>query len=248
MKKIILFMIISVSFISHSNQINLLMVPDDPEAVRIGLDISSHKPSTILIKYKVGLQNTARLYGWKGTKWIIIPNQNYYEGSFFKESPNKTIIVDGYDNFPESLIPNKNWCDNVYKISTLENPSLIHLLGINLDFTYNDWKSFSSIYNISVSDLNPNNYNVRWYHKRLPDAIKSNNRKISKRDDIFWTVVRKKEMIKPTLSDYISKVSDKVDNIVSDDDMSDTDQTIEENIIIEENPLIIEPPEAVIEN
>ena len=41
MKKIILFMIISVSFISYSNQINLLMVPDDPEAVRIGLDISS---------------------------------------------------------------------------------------------------------------------------------------------------------------------------------------------------------------
>jgi len=30
--------------------------------------------------------------------------------------------------------------------------------------------------------------------------------------------------------------------------MSDTDQIIEENIIIEENPLIIEPPEAVIEN
>ena len=55
-------MIISVSFISYSNQINLLMVPD-PEAVRIGLDISSHKPSTILIKYKIGLQNTARLYG-----------------------------------------------------------------------------------------------------------------------------------------------------------------------------------------
>ena len=55
-------------------------------------------------------------------------------------------------------------------------------------------------------------------------------------------------MIKPTLSDYISTVSDKVDNIVSDDDMSDTDQIIEENIIIEENPLIIEPPEAVIEN
>ena len=66
-------------------------------------------------------------------------------------------------------------------------------------------------------------------HKRLPDAIKSNNRKISKRDDIFWTVVREKEMIKPTLSDYISTVSDKVDNIVSDDDMSDTDQIIEEN-------------------
>ena len=40
--------------------------------------------------------------------------------------------------------------------------------------------------------------------------------------------------------------TDTVDNIVSDDDMSDTDRIIE-NIIIEENPLIIEP-EAVIEN
>ena len=248
MKKIISFIVISFSFISYSNQINLLMVPDDPEAVRIGLDISSHKPSTILIKYKIGLQNTARLYGWKGTKWIVIPNQNYFKGSFFKESPIKTIIVDGNNNFPESLIPNKSWCDNVYKILTFEKPSLIHLLGINLDFKYNDWKSFSNIYGISMGDLNPNDYNIRWFHKRLPDAIKSRDRKINKRDDAFWVVIREEEIIKPTLSDYISTVSEKVDSVVSDEDMDDSDIIIEENQLTEDNPLILEPPEAVIEN
>ena len=248
MKKIISFIVISFSFISYSNQINLLMVPDDPEAVRIGLDISSHKPSTILIKYKIGLQNTARLYGWKGTKWIVITNQNYFKGSFFKESPIKTIIVDGNNNFPESLIPNKSWCDNVYKILTFEKPSLIHLLGINLDFKYNDWKSFSNIYGISMGDLNPNDYNIRWFHKRLPDAIKSSNRKINKRDDAFWAVIREEEIIKPTLSDYISTASEKVDSVVSDEDMDDSDIIIEENQLTEDNPLILEPPEAVIEN
>ena len=53
----------------------------------------------------------------------------------------KTIIVDGDDNFPESLIPNNTWCKNVYKISTLEGISYSSITGINLDFKYNDWKS-----------------------------------------------------------------------------------------------------------
>ena len=242
MKKIILLIILSVSFSSYTDEINLLMIPDDPDAVRIGLDVASHKPSTILIKYKIGIQNTARLFGWKGTKWIIIPNKNYYDGNFFIESPKKTIIVDGDDNFPESLIPNNTWCKNVYKISTLERPSVIHLLGINLDFKYNDWKSFSGIYDISMADLNPNDYNIRWYHKRLPDAIKTNEGRINKRDDIYWTIIREEKIANPTLSDYVSSVSDKVDDIVSDIDMNESDD------VMDINPLTVEPPEALIED
>ena len=53
MKKIILLIILSVSFSSYADEINLLMIPDEPDAVRIGLDVASHKPSTILIKYKI---------------------------------------------------------------------------------------------------------------------------------------------------------------------------------------------------
>ena len=40
MKKIILFIILSVSFSSYADEINLLMIPDDPDAVRIGLDVA----------------------------------------------------------------------------------------------------------------------------------------------------------------------------------------------------------------
>ena len=93
-----------------------------------------------------------------------------------------------------------------------------------------------------MADLNPNDYNIRWYHKRLPDAIKTNEGRINKRDDIYWTIIREEKIANPTLSDYVSSVSDKVDDIVSDIDMNESDD------VMDINPLTIEPPEALIED
>ena len=51
MKKKINIILITVFVLINvkAEDISLLMVPDDPDAVKIGLDISSHKPSLILI-------------------------------------------------------------------------------------------------------------------------------------------------------------------------------------------------------
>ena len=32
-----------------------------------------------------------------------------------------------------------------------------------------------------MSEINPNDYNVRWYHRRLPDAINASKKSYSKR-------------------------------------------------------------------
>lgn len=244
MKKKINIILITVFVLINvkAEDISLLMVPDDPDAVKIGLDISSHKPSLILIKYKLGAQNTARLFGWKGTEWIGISNPNYYSGKFFKIAPNKTIVVESEIGFPDELLPNIEWCSNVYKISTLNISSLINLLGTNLDFKYADWISFSNIYNLSMSEINPNDYNIRWYHRRLPDAINASKKSYSNRDLKYWSVVREELSESSTLVDALSITKDD-ENLIEVDNL-----VIEEDIKSVINPLTEEPPEAVINN
>ena len=236
-KKInIILIIIFVLVNAKAEDISLLMVPDHPDAVKIGLDISSHKPSLILIKYKLGAQNTARLFGWKGTEWIGISNPNYYSGKFFKIAPKKSIIVESEIGFPDELLPNIEWCSNIYKISTLNKPSLINLLGTNLDFNYSDWISFSNIHNLSLSEINPNNYNIRWFHRRLPDAIKAANKTVSYRDLEFWSVIREELPESSTLDNALLTITE--DETITEEDI--------EPVIL--NPLTDEPPEAVINN
>ena len=245
MKKKINIILITIFILvnAKAEDISLLMVPDHPDAVKIGLDISSHKPSLILIKYKLGAQNTARLFGWKGTEWIGISNPNYYSGKFFKIAPKKSIIVESEIDFPDELLPNIEWCSNVYKISTLNKRSLINLLGTNLDFKYADWKSFSNIYNLSISEINPNDYNIRWYHRRLPDAINAANSSYSNRDSEFWSVVREELSESSTLIDALSTINED-ESIIDIDDVI-IEEDIEPIIL---NPLTDEPPEAVINN
>ena len=47
--------------------------------------------------------------------------------------------------------------------------------------------------------MDPNDFNIRWYHKRLPDAIKTNEGRINKRDDIYWTIIREEKIANPTV-------------------------------------------------
>ena len=124
----------------------------------------------------------------------------------------------------------------IYKISTLNKPSLINLLGTNLDFNYSDWISFSNIHNLSLSEINPNNYNIRWFHRRLPDAIKAANKTVSYRDLEFWSVIREELPESSTLDNALLTITE--DETITEEDI--------EPVIL--NPLTDEPPEAVINN
>jgi len=222
---------------SWADEITLLMVPDDPKVVKIGLDITSHHPSILLVKYKLGAQNTARIFGWKGTEWVTISNSNFINGKFFKEGPKKTIIVESDYIFPNALIPREDWCANVYKISTTQTSSLIHLLGINIGFNNSDWQSFSNIYNLPISKINPNFKGLKWYHRRLSDVVRSSEY-INSEDKKYWTIIREEEHSSLLLNDL-----DNLTSIEYEDDLDIKEEEIEIN-----NPLSQEPPEAVISN
>ena len=80
----------------------LLLFPHNEQSVKVGLDIAERHES-LLVTYKLGAQNTVSLRGWTGTEWVYISVPNYQSGDFFREGPEKAIIIDGYDSF-QSLI------------------------------------------------------------------------------------------------------------------------------------------------
>lgn len=238
MKKIKYYiLLIPISLTLNAAPVSLLMVPNNSDAVKVGLDIASHQPSTLLIKYQLGAQNTARLYGWKGTEWVSISNSSFYNGGFFKEPPQKTIIIEAQYTFPQALIPNEDWCKNIYKISNAPISSLIHLIGINLNFNNNDWRSFSNLYGIPLNKINPNNVGVQWYHRRLTDVLKSSDG-VNKSDEVYWEIIREEPSL--SLVEYIK------DEVELNTDLNLNDEEIIQETIIIDNPLIEEPPAAII--
>ena len=116
---------------------------------------------------------------------------NYQAGQFFR-GPQKAII-DGYNAFPDALLPSETWCDAVYKITTDKLEPIVHLAGRALHFEYNDWKWFSERYGAALEDINPNYYGVRWFNRRLGDVLKNSHAKTDK-DEVYWSVIREEKV------------------------------------------------------
>lgn len=213
----------------------LLLFPHNEQSVKVGLDIAERHES-LLVTYKLGAQNTVSLRGWTGTEWVYISVPNYQSGDFFREGPEKAIIIDGYDSFPDALLPSEAWCDAVYKVSTMQLAPIIHLCGRRLHFEYNDWKWFSDRYGIALEDINPNFHGVRWFNRRLGDVLKNTHAK-SDKDEVFWNVIRE------------PSVEDLNEDFIINESLLEEETILEEEVIEEEiivNPLLEDAPEAII--
>ena len=81
--------------------------------------------------------------------------------------------------------------------------------------------------------------------QKITDTSEPNRGRINKRDDIYWTIIleTRRKIANPTLSDYVSSVaSDKVDDIVSDIDMNESDD------VMDINPLTVELEALIVED
>ena len=156
----------------RAEEITLLMVPRDDGPVRIGMDVGNRFP-TILLNYMVLPDGSCSLHGWTGSEWVNVSAESFTKGSFFLVEPASALIVTQKDGaVPESLIPPEAWCPSVYRIKTDEVRPLLHLIGRHYDFQYKDWKWFSENYKLTMSQINPEELNLAWYHKRLGENLK----------------------------------------------------------------------------
>ncbi|MDF7805959.1 hypothetical protein P4E94_00820 [Pontiellaceae bacterium B12219] len=173
---------------SRTDEVTLVMVPRNDDAVRVGMDIATRYP-TLLISYKLLPNNSASLHGWNGKEWVNITLEDFHEGNFFRTGPDSALIVEEEGiSVPELVIPPAGWCTSAYKITTDEVRPMLHLFGQYYDFSYKDWKWFSENYRMSMAAINPENLNVSWYHKRLGDNLKSGP--LAADDLQYWVAIR----------------------------------------------------------
>tara|TARA_E500000178_G_scaffold356637_1_gene436401 strand:+ start:5145 stop:5921 length:777 start_codon:yes stop_codon:yes gene_type:complete len=220
----------------------LIMVPQDEELVKVGLDLAVRHPS-LLVSYRLGAQQTASLKGWTGTEWVYVSVANFLAGDFFREGPDEAIIVESNLPFPEALIPDASWCERVAKITTDDVRSVVHLAGRALHFEYRDWKWFSERYRLPMAKLNPSQSGIRWYNRRLGDVIGSQMSR-NYEDDENWVVLRAPEPAVALEEEVVEPV------VVEDEavEMIDTNVIDVTDVLVEQpiNPLEEEPPSAQI--
>lgn len=172
---IVLVAMVSVSsFASRKDEVTLIMVPREDRVQQIGMDIANRYPS-LLVSYKLGAGGAVSLHGWSGRQWVTISPEDFNAGNFFRKGPDSALVVEkaGF-SVPESLIP-REWCDEVYKVTTTDSRVLLHLMGQYYDFKFKDWEWFAKRYNETVDGINPEGLNVSWYHRRLDERVKSDH-------------------------------------------------------------------------
>jgi len=185
----ILLCVLMSSLPLRAQEITLLMVPRDDGPVRIGMDVGNRYP-TILLSYQAMPNGSYSLHGWTGNEWVNVTLESFRKGTFFPHEPSSAMIIETKAvPLPEALLPPEEWCPAVYRIKTVETRPLLHLLGRHYDFKYRDWKWFADNYKMPMEQINPDDLNLAWYHKRLSDNLQRDPNQ-GRRDIQLLEVVR----------------------------------------------------------
>lgn len=179
---------------ARKDEITLVMVPREEEPVRLGMDLANRFP-TLLISYKVGVNNAVSLHGWTGTQWVNVALDHFQSGDFFRKGPDSALIVEKAGApIPASLVPPSNWCVSASKITTTEMRPLLHLVGQYYNFSYEDWQWVAKRYSQPLDAINPEGLNVAWYHKRMNEHLKPHEQHGAS-DLQYWVSIRQPEVV-----------------------------------------------------
>ena len=183
---------------TKNREVTLVLMPREKILQKVGLDLSERYP-LLFITYKVKPNGAISLHGWTGSGWVDIKPKNYVAGSFFKNGPASTLIIEKENvPAPSLLIPPKTWCKKVVKIKTTQLRPLLHLIGRYFNFSYKYWSYFSQRATIALSDINPENYNIPWYKKKLKKQQQPSSFSL-KQDLQYWEIIRKPLPPKPKI-------------------------------------------------
>jgi hypothetical protein len=179
----------SLASASRKDEITLLILPREDDAVRIGMDFAKRYPS-LLMRYQKAADGSVALHGWTGKDWVNVNIDAFREGAFFKVGPDSALVIEKEGApVPHQLIPPSDWCPAVYKISTIETRPLLHLAGQYFDLKYKDWQWFAENYNQPLEAINPEGLNVAWYHKRFSEHFSRSG--VETGSDLqYWAILR----------------------------------------------------------
>jgi hypothetical protein len=165
--------------------ITMLVVPREPQAIQVAQDLSRRYP-VMIVCYQLAPTGPV-LHAWNGKSWVGISTNDYTNGTFFTQRPRHAVIVEQQGlAAPEILIPNGTWCDSGNRLTSSEPRVMIHLLGRYFDFPYRYWMQFSKRYNYALEEINPALINVLWWHYRGDKVIPAFKSRDFDRDMDKW--------------------------------------------------------------
>jgi hypothetical protein len=131
-------------------------------------------------------------------------------------------------------------------ITTTDLRPLLHLVGQHYDFSYSDWKWFAKRYSMDMDEINPDQLNVAWYHRRLSEHLTPRSDPgIS--DLQYWVSIRRPvTLVEPSAAEAVVE-----ETAVAPEKMAEPEETPEPEEAPEleeamDNPLTNDIPAAVI--
>lgn len=145
--------------------ITMLVMPREEIPIQIGQDISRRYP-VLLVSYQL-VRGQLKIHAWNGDSWIFVPVEDYTNGTFFANRPQRAVIVE-HAKFraPDVMIPNSIWCESVRRLTSTDPRVILHLLGLSFDFPYRHWDQFAKRYGYELEEINPTLNNVHWWNLR----------------------------------------------------------------------------------
>jgi hypothetical protein len=148
-------------FIPWRENITMVVVPREPQAVQVALDMAKYTP-VLPVCYQT-TQTKPILHAWNGEGWVPVSMEDYTNGAFFTRPPQYAVIVEPANApAPECLIPDGTWCKKGARLTSTDRRIMTHLLGLHFDLPYRYWLQLSKRYGTPVERLNPSLKNVIW--------------------------------------------------------------------------------------
>lgn len=168
-----------------STDATILVLPCEETPLQIGQDIC-RRYQTLLVSYQT-VRGNLMLHAWNGSVWVEVHPESYKDGTFFSGRPDHVVLVESRRNsLPELLIPDGSWCKSIYRLSSTETRTLIHLLGRHFDFPFRHWEQFANRYNYKIEEINPTLINVNWWNLQGDVYVEKLSKRDFSADNEYW--------------------------------------------------------------
>lgn len=146
----------------------LIVAPARYSVIQMSFDLIKKRPA-VLVSYRGEAKTTdPLLYAWNGSEWVYVSLQDYREVRFVQDPPKEVVLLGDENTLPTSLKDATGWAKHVQSIKALDNAALVNEFGRLFKWTQDEWKWFSSRYNLSLEDESEPYRKSSWYDQPGP--------------------------------------------------------------------------------
>lgn len=152
--------------------LTILMVPAEPNMVRLGMDMVEREDVLLMSYAPQSKPQDPFLHVWNGNTWLRVPAEKYASGTFLRTKPDAVLVLGGNNALTTVLIEQAvDWSPEVLNVAPGSIAEVINSFGRLFRFSRSDWKWFAAEYDLKLEDLNQGKKEEGWYDSHSPEDI-----------------------------------------------------------------------------